>query len=103
MLAAMFFLVVVLGVKGLAVLFQPLTLFFVILGWVLAFFLSASLVIDIFRNVPQTLKKKDYGDMVDPLLRDWRRRYMYLIGVSLVVRVATLFLLFQWFVLPVFR
>ena len=100
MTPAIFALLIVLALKGLVSLIPALESAGAVFGWVLAIFLGATLLYDLFRNIPGFLLKEKIGGLSKEKTQAWQLRYVFFMGVSIFIRIVTLLLLIQWFLFP---
>ena len=95
MLPAIAVLFLVLGMRALR-----LGVIGTIVGWPLALFLAGSIFVDVTRNAPSVLLRPNPQSEIDPVAHvrnRIRHRYAVFMGVSLLVRIATVVLLARWF------
>ena len=100
MTPALFFLLIVLVLKGLVIFVPSLESVGVVVGWVLAIFIGATLLYDFFRNIPGFLLNEKIGSLSRKQTQAWQLRYIFFMGFSAFIRIITVLLLIQWFLFP---
>jgi len=96
MTPAIFILVIVLISKGIIFLLPASLIVFKIIGWPLLIYLIFSIAIDLLSNIPRTLKSGPH-EHIQKTVNEFKKRYMLVIGTSLLIRILTVFLIFSWF------
>lgn len=97
MTPAIIFLILTLVLKGLMNMYQGFTGTFTVISWILLVFIGASILMDIFKNIPKFMSTIPPESIKDTVA-DFKRRYLMIITLSIILRGVNVYLLIIWFI-----